>query len=41
MAGWAKENLPGGSLKYTYVCLYILKSVYLNVVTVSLVSTPD
>ena len=29
MARWAKENLPGGSLKY----LYILKFVYFNVVT--------
>ena len=31
MAGRAKENLPGGSLKYLFV---YKKSVYLNVVTV-------
>ena len=31
MAGRAKENLSGGSLKYLFV---YLKSVYLNVVTV-------
>ena len=32
MAGRAKENFPGGSLKYLFVFFY--KSVYLNVVTV-------
>ena len=32
MAGRAKENFPGGSLKYMFVFFY--KSVYLNVVTV-------
>ena len=35
MAGRAKENLPGGSLKYLFV---YLKSVYLNVVAVVIIT---
>ena len=34
MAGRAKENRPGGSLKYLFV---YFKSVYLNVVTVYII----
>ena len=49
MAGWAKENLPGGSLKYQFVyiyiyiyySMYIYNSVYLNVVSVGGLTTKN
>ena len=42
MAGRAKENLPGGSLKMSKRHVRILKkNVYLNVVTVRIYNHPE